>query len=392
MSHNYSAITLAVFGVLLAGSAFAVDFEPMSANLGGFEVTPSLGLTLGRDSNVGLKSGAQTASNFTMLNPRLSIGLPTHGQLYGLNYSGVFARYTGSKTDNYLDHNFRLYADNVWSARVNSKLNVDYTKGHDGRNALLFVNKELWHNTGVSAMAHYGAEGAQGQFEVSAGQQQKRYDSNISGATQLYNHNTTDLSGTFFYRVAPATQMFIEASNSKFTYQTASPKSLDSTQQSYMVGVKWDATAKTSGSAKFGTMKKTFSLGQLPSATSTVWDAGVKWAPKTYSIVEVSLAQKGQEYGGAGSFILSRDADVSWKHDWTSYVTSTLKYVDGTDTFKADPLARVDKRQAYGLGVTYGFRPWLRAGIGYDHTKRTSTNAVVGYTKSVTMFTLEGSL
>lgn len=391
MSHNYSAITMAIFGVLFAGSAFSAEFEPMSANLGGFEVTPSLGLTLGRDSNVGLSNGAQTATNFTMLNPRLSIGLPTHGQLYGLNYAGVFTRYTGSKTDNFNDHKFRLYADNVWSARVNSNLNVDYIKGHDGRNALLFNNKELWHSTGLSAMGHYGAEGAQGQFEVAVGQMQKRYDTNNSGATQLYNNNQTDLSGTFLYRVAPATQMFIEASNVKFSYLQAHPTTnLDSTQQAYMVGVKWDATAKTTGSAKFGTMKKTFSLGQLPSATTAVWDAKIKWAPKTYSTIEASLAQKANEYGGLGSFILSRDTDLTWVHSWTSYVTSSLKFGDGTDTFKSS--ARVDKRQVYGLGLTYGFRPWLRAGVGYDHTKRTSTDPVVGYTKSVTMFTLEGSL
>ncbi len=391
MLHKYSTITITVFSALMAGSSYAAEFEPLTKNMGAFEVTPSLALTVGRDTNVGLSNGAQTASNFTLLNPRLSIGLPTHGQVYGAKYSGFFGQYSASTRDNYNDHYFGLYADNVLSARLNTTLNVDYLKGHDGRNALLFRNKELWHSTGINAMGHYGVAGAKGQFELSAGQTSKRYDSNNSLNTQYYDHDRTDFSGTFFYRVAPATQMFVEASNAQFTYLIAQPtKSLNSTQQSYMVGVKWDATAKTTGSIKFGTMKKSFATGQLPSATSSVWDAKVKWEPKTYSRFEASLKQGANEYGGVGSFIISRDTDLKWMHDWTSYVTSTLSLTDGADSFKAS--ARADKRQTYGVHVTYGFRSWLRAGVGYQHLKRTSTDPIVGYTKSVTMFTLEGSL
>ena len=209
MVHKFSGVSMAVFGVLLTGVATAADmgpapgvmFEPKAAQMGGFEVTPWLGLSVGRDSNVSLRNGAQTASNFTLLNPNVIIGLPINGQTYGAQYSGMFRRYTASSIDNYNDHNFGVFADNTWSARLNTLVNVDYIKGHDARNALLFANKELWHHTGIKAKGHYGAEGAQGQFELAAGQMSKRYDSNNGGSTQFYNYDRTDLSGTFFYRV-----------------------------------------------------------------------------------------------------------------------------------------------------------------------------------------------
>jgi len=388
---KYSAISVAVLGVLMTGSSVAAEFEPLSVKAGAFDVTPALALTVGRDSNVGLSNGAKTSTNFTLLNPSVIIGLPVHGQMYGAKYSGLFGRYTGSRTDNYNDHNFDLFADNVWSSRLNTLVKVDYLKGHDSRNALLFKNKELWHATGLSAMGHYGVEGAQGQFELAAGKMSKRYDSNNSGFTPIYDYDRTDLSGTFFYRVAPATRMFVEASHSKFNYVIALPgKNLDSSQQSYMVGVKWDATAKTTGSVKFGTTKKSFDSGLLPSGSFAVWDAKVTWAPKTYSRLDASLKQGANEYGGLGSFMQTRDADFNWMHDWTSYVTSTLSFGDGSDNFQA--ATRVDKRQHYGARVTYGFRTWLRAGVEYQHSKRTSTDPLVGYTKGVTMLTLEGSL
>lgn len=399
MSHKLSAVSVAVTGVLLAGVVGAagmgpeagVMFEPRTIRAGnGFEVMPWLGLSVGNNSNVGLTPAAKTSTNFTLLNPNLVIGLPTHGQLYGLKYSGNFARFASSSIDNYDDHNLGFVADNIWSARLNTLVNADYAKGHDGRNALLFRNLELWHTTGIRGKVHYGAQNAQGQFELAAGQSAKRYDSNNSGSTQFYNYDKTDLTGSFFYKIAPATQMFVEVGDAKFAYVDAASKRLDSTEQRYMVGVKWNATAKTTGSVKIGTLKKSFDSGQLPSGTSTVWDADVIWSPKTYSRVDASLHQTANEYGGFGSFIVSNDSNLRWTHDWTGRVTSALSLGDGSDKFQG--FNRTDKRQTYGLKATYGFRSWLRSAIEFKQAKRNSTDATMSYTQDVTMLTLEGSL
>lgn len=398
MRLKYSAVSIAVLSVLLTniavaadvGPASGVEFDPGRVNAGVFEVMPWVGLKYGRDDNVGSTSAAKTATTFTLLNPNIVIGLPTHGNFYGAKYSGDFRRNSGSVRDDYNDHKFRMLADNTWSARLNSLINLDYVKGHDARNALLFASQEKWHTSGINGKLHYGAEGAQGQFEVTAGQMSKRYDTNNTGATQLYSHDRADFGGTFFYKIAPATQMFVEADHSKFSYVAVASNKYDSTEQRYMMGVKWDATAKTKGSVKFGTVKKSFNLGLTPSGSSAIWDADITWAPKTYSVLDISMHQKAAEYGGTGSFMVSRDTDFSWAHDWSGYVTSALTLGNGSDDFVNS--ARMDKRSSYGMKLTYGFRRWLRAGVGYEHIRRSSTQAVNNYTKGVTMLTLEGSL
>lgn len=401
MTKKLTKLSAAVMGVLFTGGAVAAETQDQGGvnqnnaarsgviNAGGFEIQPKLGLSIGRNDNVGL-TNVKTATNFTMLNPSVNIGLPIHGQMYTAKYSGTLARMAGSSIDNYNDHNFGLIADNTWSARLNTLVNADYIKGHDGRNAVMFRNKELWHNMGVKGMVHYGAEGAQGQFELAAGQSYKRYDSNNGGSTQLFNYDKTDLSGTFFYKVAPATQMIVEAGNAKFSYVDAASKRLDSNEQRLMLGAKWEATAKTTGEVKVGKMNKTFSLGLLPSGSSTVWDGMVTWSPKTYSKVDLSMHQKSNEYGGVGSFVISRDTDLAWTHDWSGYVRSALSFGDGVDTYQA--ATRVDKRQKYGLKVTYEINRWLTAGVDFQHSKRNSTNNLFSYTQSVSMLTLEGSL
>ena len=103
MLPKLSGVSVAVFGVLLAGVATAADmgpkpgvmFEPKVINAGGFEIMPWLGLSVGKNDNVGLTNGVKTTSSFTLLNPNINIGLPVNGQYYGVNYSGTIARFSG---------------------------------------------------------------------------------------------------------------------------------------------------------------------------------------------------------------------------------------------------------------------------------------------------------
>jgi hypothetical protein len=409
MSYKLSNIAFSVMGVLLAGVAAAADMQDQSSgnqasgqgviNAGGFEIKPRLSMALGKNDNVGLTGGAKTSTTFTSLSPDITIGMPTHGQLYSAHYSGTYTQFSGDSIDNFNNHNFGLAADNVWSSRLNSLVNLDYIKGHDGRNALLFQNLELWHTTGVKGKVHYGADNAQGQFELAAGQISKRYDTNHAlagglGNTALYNNDQTDLKGTFFYKVAPATHMIAEAGSTKYTYVDPFSKNtlgLDSTEQRLMAGVKWDATAKTSGSFKIGRLSKSFDLGINQSGSATVWDGGVTWSPRTYSRVNASLVQTANEYGGTGSFIISRDSNLIWTHDWTSYITSALNFDDGVDNFQGNT-NRVDKRRAYGLTFSHAINRWLNGGVGYQNNKRNSTNTLFSYTQSIVMFTLDGTL
>lgn len=400
MSHKLSVISVSVLSVLLANVAIAADmgpssgsmFEPVTVKAGVFEVMPWVGVSVGTNNNAGLSNTVKTSSTVTSFKPNVVVGLPTRGQMYAVKYSGNFTQFSSSKVDNFNDQNVEAFADNVWNSRLKSLVSVNYVAGHDSRNAILFRDQEIWHATGLNAMAHYGAEGAQGQFELAGGQVAKRYDSNTGGSTQFFNNDQANLKGTFFYRVAPATQMFVEAGATNYNYLVASAAPKDSTEQRYMAGVKWEATAKTTGTIKLGTLKKNFNSALRQDGTATVWDADVTWSPKPYSKFDASLHQTAREDGtsAVSGYLVSQDSDLSWSQDWSGFVTSTLSLGDGVDKFQGG--ARTDKRQTYALKATYGFRSWLRANVEYKNVKRNSNVALWSYTQAVTMFTLEGSL
>ena len=397
MSHKLSVISVAVASVLFAGSALAANmgpagtvFEPATVKAGVFEVMPWIGLAAGTNSNTGSTNTNKTSSTVTSLNPNVVIGLPTQGQMYALKYSGTYTQFASSSVDNFNDHNFSAFADNKWTTRLSSLVNVNYAKGHDARNAVLTGSKELWHASEVNAMGHYGADGALGQFELSAGQIAKRYDTNSSGATRFYNNDKTNVKGTFFYRIAPATQLFIEAGNTRISYLTASPTPLDSNEQRIMAGAKWEATAKTTGSVKIGTLQKKFDSALRPNKSTVVWDADVTWSPKQYSKFDASLHQTAMEDGSVGGYVISRDSNLMWTQEWSGFISSNVTLGDGLDNFQSG--LRTDKRKSYSIKGTYGFRSWLRAGLEFKNMKRDSTNTLWSYKQDVTMLTLEGSL
>lgn len=410
MSLKLSKLSIAIVGVMLSGASIAADGQDQNSdksgakqqgqtegviNAGGLEIKPTLSLMVGKNDNVGLANPALAAvrsATFTKLAPKVVVEMPTHGQVYSATYSGTYAQYSGVNTDNYNDHNFGLAANNDWSTRVNSLINVDYNKGHDGRNVLPTGNQflEHWHTTGIKGMAHYGADGAQGQFEVTAGQLIKRYDSNNSGLTQRMNTDTTNLLGAFFYKIAPATNMIFQLGNTKIAYADPAVNTRDSNELQYMMGVKWDATAKTTGSFKIGQVRKSFVVAGTPSSTNTAWDSEVIWSPLTYSNVNISLHQKAAESFGTGSFVIARDSNIDWTHEWTGHVKSKLSFGDGNDTYQNS--TQVNKRQTYGGKLTYEINRWLNAGIDYQNAKRTSNVAAMSYTQNITMLILEGSL
>jgi len=405
MSHKLSIISGAVLSVLFAGYAVADDasisnptasgaFVPATVHEGVFEIQPWIALVAGINSNAGSSNTNKTSSVVTSINPNVVIGLPTQGQLYAVKYAGNYTQFASSTIDNFNDHNFSAFADNAWTMRLKSLLSVNYNLGHDARNAVLNGSQEQWHTGGVSAMGHYGTDDSTGQFELSGSENIKRYDSNNSHYTQYYDYSMANVKGTFFYRVAPATHMFVEAGESKYSYDVAEPAltggTLDSTEQRYMVGVKWIATAKTTGSIKVGEVVKNFDSSLRAKGTGTVWDADVIWSPKQYSKFDASLHQTVSEDGSVAGYVVTQDSNLTWSQDWSGFISSAVTLGNGEDKFQGG--ARTDKRESYSLKGIYNFRSWLRAGLEFKDTKRDSTTALWSYTQAVTMLTLEGSL
>lgn len=358
---------------------------------GAFTISPAVSTVYGRDDNVALRSTNKISSSFFGLSPSVTVALPGPAQRYSARYSGNYGRFLTSSKDNYDDHAFGLDANNEWSTRLRTQAHYDFFRGHDPRGATAAATAadapDRWDTNALRGTLAYGAPGAQGMIEVDAGIGDRRYLTNRD-VNAARDYDRKDLGGTFYYRVGPKTQALAQVQGSGFSYKTNN--SLDSTEMRYLGGLRWEATAKTQGTVKLGYMTKSFSDASRPDSSAFTYDAGVTWAPLTYSVVNFTVNRAYGEQASGGNFILTDNASVVWNHDWSSRVRSTINFVHGRDVHEG--LNRTDTRENLGLKANYAFRRWLRAGGEFRHETRDSNVPNIEYKRNLMLLTVDATL
>ncbi len=358
---------------------------------GAFTISPAVSAVYGRDDNVSLRNTNKISSAFFGLSPSVIVALPGPTQRYTARYAGNYGRYESSSKDNYEDHSVGLDANNEWSTRFRTLARYDYFRGHDPRGATATATAadapDRWDTNALRGSLAYGAKGAQGNIEVDAGVGSKRYLTNRA-VTAVKDYDQTDLGGAFYYRVGPKTQALVQIRGSDIGYKTDT--SLDSTEMRYFGGLKWDATAKTQGMVKLGYMTKKFSDASRPNSSNPSYEAGVTWSPLTYSVVNLNAIRTFGEQTSGGNFILTDNVSLSWNHDWSSRVRSTLALAQGRDVHEG--LNRTDTRENLGLKANYAFRRWLRVGGEFKYEARDSNVPNVDYKRNLMLITLDATL
>ena len=205
------------------------------------------------------------------------------------------------------------------------------------------------------------------------------------------DRDTTQLGGTFLWRIAPKTEILALAQRRSIDY-SLDTSTQSSTETRYQVGAKWDATAKTSGIVKFGLLEKKFENSTRSDFSGSSWDGAVRWSPLTYSVFDFYTSKTTNESTGTGDFLLTQTYGMTWNHAWNSRF-STLGLANWRkDDFLGTGGGRVDKTSIVGVKLTYQWQRWLRFGGEYTMTDRTSNPNTFDYTRHLWMFTVGATL
>jgi len=184
--------------------------------------------------------------------------------------------------------------------------------------------------------------------------------------------------------------LLVQGKHSKVDYPSTS-STLGSVENALLAGVTWEATAKTNGTFRFGMTKKDFDVSARGSSTTVTWAGQIRWSPRSYSHVDLSLNRAPAETtGGVGDFIDKTTTGARWTHDWSSRLTTAASASYATDAYQG--LARTDNTQDYGLTATYKMRRWLSFGANYAHTTRSSDDSNFAYKRNILMVFLNATL
>lgn len=405
MKTNGYAKLPALAAILSCAVAAFAQTPPGAIPVGPMFLYPALEVAVMRDSNIAIQPAA-TAQSDTIgyLRPSVRLEAQQGVNIYSLGYRGDYGRYNSSSADNFENHELAGIANMTLDARNHLTARLQYLDRVDPRGTLNLVatpTPNHYREPGVSGLYTYGAEGAQGRLELAGGYFDRRYLNNRFATAQL-DHARTDYGGTFLLRVQPKTYATFNLKQSKFAYKAPTSTTLDSAETSLLVGVRWDATAATSGRFALGQQKKKFgnagTVAGNQDFSGSSWEGGVTWKPLTYSSVDYNTYRRTSESTGLGNFSITLTHQVGWTHAWGSRVTSILTGLYSNDQFSNAPVAaiggasREDTNKSAGLRVIYNMRRWLNMGADYTFSTRDSNDVNFKYNRNQYMLFVAATL
>ncbi len=389
-----SLIVVAVFAAGLAlAQTPATTSGPGGIPVGPLTVYPGVDLAHGYNDNLFLRPTATSSSSYTIVSPYVRAEAKTGPHKFDFGLRIDSGRFHSSPADSYTDYALVGTGDMVFSGRAGLKLRAEHKRGHDPRGSTdrgFSAAPDEYDNTGIDGVFRYGAPGARGRIEVDAAAFARRYTNNRD-TTAAADRDTAQAGGTFFWRVMPRTELLGQVGHRNIDYKLAS-STLDSTETRYLVGVKWEATAATTGTAKFGHQTKKFDSAARQDFSGSSWDVGVRWSPLTYSVFDFVTSKQTGESTGVGDTVVGTNYGVTWSHAWSSRLRTQALASLRNDAFQGAGITRKDDTGSFGLKVAYDFRRWLKLGAEYTHTERDSNDNTFNYKRNLLLFTVGATL
>ena len=365
MSKTFRLQTLAAAVAAVAcTNAWALD--PQAIDVGGLTFTPTLNVSETYDDNIFETRDHEVSSWVTRTNPSFELAAETAKMGHRLNYTinqDIF--HSAHDADN-ADHHLTGESVFAFDARNRLKLQAGYHKVEDTEDTAAQGENDKYETTNFGGVYSFGAETARMQFDLGANHFTKRY-SNGDGLNSDKEFDSLTLNAIGYYRVAPKTRLLAEVRHTDYDYKSAP---LDSENMAYLVGAKWEATAKTTGTVKIGYEEKDFDNSAIKDRNSPMWEIGVAYQPRTYSTFTLDARRAFDEGDDGAETIRSQTFTAGWKHYWMERLYSNVTYTIGESKYEGTN--RTDDRDIFGLGLTYEARRWLDIGVGYRYSKNDS--------------------
>lgn len=334
--------------------------------LGGGRIHATLQATGYYTDNFFNDSRDEEAASGTLVSPRVIFTKETSKLQFQGILDGQYGLFDAPGTvDDYTDVAAQLRLGVQPTLRNRVTLTAGLKHGHDAFGAIRTEDETVkgqdldrW-NEGTGGI-HYrgGAPGAKINAELSIKTLQKHYISNRS-ETQVLNHDATTYQSAFYYNYSPKTSTLLDFNWTDYSFDSSFAGEADTRGGSlYRVrtGIKWLATAKTSGDIRVGYRTRTFNSGESDIA-GLDWEAGINWSPAQRDQLEITTARTEQQSYRDDSRVLDVSATtLGWTHSFNARTkTQTrLEYlsVDFEGSARSDEIADAGVTLEY-LALSY---------------------------------------
>jgi len=377
--HNQYLIT--ALAVLYTGTSYALD--PAALNFEGLDVTPTLEVSGTYDDNyLAVKNGDD--SWITTIVPGVAITAYGDKSTYQLTSAIKRDMFSASNAEDLTSYFVKGTGTFDFDVRNKLDINAGISRSESAANAYTAGTINSFKSTTFGANYTYGAPSATGNIELGVNRLMYRSE---NGVNLDQERDSNGVSAAFLYKITDKTKLVAELNGSTFDY--ISNKALNSTNMSYLLGARWEATGKTTGHAKIGQETKDFDDSNRKNADLTRWEVSVDWSPLTYSTVTLTSNQKIDEGSYGASFTDTATNSIQWKHDWGRGIASQVSVANRKEDYKG---IRKDTTNSIGAGITYSIRRWADVSFDYQLSDRTSTDDTQEYNRNIFKLTFNVGL
>lgn len=367
-------------------------------------ITPTAGVETKYRDNIYLQERNTTDSWIYIARPAVKAALQDRENLYQLNYKGVAGWYqenSSNDKNDYFDNTFSGSAHMEFSERWTAETYLSWAALHEDRGTGLsegFVGQALpkpieYDQGNIGGSLQYGSSEGVGRLLVRAGYMDRQYQ-NFKDITRTRDREETTLGSTFFYPVAPNTDVLAEYEYKKIDYPNplvAAPP-LDSNENSVWLGAQWDITPNMTSTAKAGYVDKDFKESQRKDWDGLGWSVALRMQPREQDTISVESRRQPAETTRLGNFIKREVLTARWTHNWSDRVYTELGALAGKDTYEQAINDREDDIYNVSVKVGYEFRRWANVYTVYSYDDKDSKVENLSYTDNVFIVGVELSL
>lgn len=370
---NKVSLLGASVSLVLAAQAHAIEGE--GVDIGAGKLTPTLSITTESTDNWKADTSNRD-SMITTIAPDFAYVVEKGASEFSLNLGLSREEISDESKASNTDYTLGAGANLEFSAR--SRLSLDLSKASDEDNSAASTDDS--ETLSYGATYGYGAESAKMQVELGVSNNETRYTQNLAAQNQK-EFDEQAYNAELNYQITGATKAVVEYRYNDFDY--ISNNDLDSSAQTYLAGVKWDISGKTTGHAKLGRTKKDFDTAATADRSSSISEVGLTWNPLSYSRVSFDLAKSLGEGSATENSIDTTTASLGWAHSWSDLLYTDVSVTRTDEDYNAvvgtDNASRADKTLDYTLSATYKLRRWIDVTAGFTRSDLSSNKAGNAY-------------
>lgn len=373
--------------VLGAGSMSAAAADGLRMrNLGeGLELGAALSAAQVTNDNFFYQPVNETEVEGLIIGPALGIKQSFRRAIASVHAGAQIAEFDAvGDNSNYTDAQIGGRFDYDGGVRTAFGLMLGSQRGHDpfGRDRPAITSElDKWTLNKAEATYRYGAPTATLNLEFEGGISDKDYTSN-EATTFILDHSRIYLSQLLLVNYSPKTALILELGED-FVDFAADPDPLnpgapptldrDATELRIRTGVRWKATARTTGDLRVGAVRRDLDDNKVRIVDGFSWKAKISWEPLSRTTVAIETFRSSQEtVSDEASVVDNRRYSLSYSQGWGRNFRTVLSAGIGNSKFVGSAQDRKDDLNNYALSAIYSFKGSLSIYADLVRTDRDS--------------------